>query len=181
MRPFLLVLLAITFTSCQALRNAFHRQAKDAAPTTPAGASVVGAIEMVNPDAQFVIVRMNSSAPIAASTELISVDAEGKQTKLKVTPERKGLFVTADVVQGTAHQGDIVVRTAEAAAAAKAESAAKLETPTLTEFPGTDITVGQRPTISISPGSASPSNALPLPTPMPNQGEFLRVVPPPAR
>ncbi len=182
MRPLLFVLLALSLTSCQALRNRLHRNGKtgDKQDLAPKGTTIVGSVEMVNPDAQFVIVRLGSNISFAPNSELISVNEEGKQTKLKITPERKGLFVTADMVEGEPHQGDIVVRTAAAAEAAA--QAAKTDTPPNLEVPPPDFSNVPPPNWGTPSSSPATLDPLPLPTPAqsPPQGNFLRVVPPSA-
>ena len=182
MRPLLFVLLALSLTSCHALRSRLHRHGKpaDKQDLAPKGTTIVGSVEMVNPDAQFVIVRLASNVSLAADSELISVNEEGKQTKLKVTPERKGLFVTADVEDGEPHQGDIVVRTAAAAEAAA--EAVKAEAPSNQEVPPPDFSNVPPPNWGTPAGGPAPLDPLPLPTPAqpPPQGNFLRVVPPSA-
>ena len=96
--------------------------------------------------------------------------ANGQVTKLKVTPERKGLFFTADIVSGTPQKGDVIyVGTA---------SAAPVTPPVTTEPPS----AANPPSVSISP--AAPNGApLPLPaepaplTPGATPTDFLRIVP----
>lgn len=154
MRLLLLVLSALTLSGCHLL----HFKKKQAeSQKEPAGNTAIGTIEMINPDARFVVIKLAASFPISTGTEFISLGNDGKQSKLKVTPERKGLFVTADVVEGDPRQGDIVVRTAADADVAKAE---KEDAP-----PPLDPTQGRAPTISISPAGAAPVEPLPLPKP----------------
>lgn len=164
LRLLLLLPLLLPSTGCVAIGNLLRPKPKPAetssenAPATP-----VGIIELVNPDAQFVIVHLNANAPLPAGTELTSLNATGQPAKLKVTPERKNIFITADIVSGSPQKGDSVLRgnvpTTPAAAPA-------------TVGPG-PANSGS-PTVSISPGAiAAPLPAAPPVAP----AEFLRPVP----
>ncbi|MFM7604543.1 MAG: hypothetical protein ACKO8Z_05020, partial [Prosthecobacter sp.] len=52
-------------------------------------AVLIGSIEMVNPEQNYVLIHCDSRPMLNAGVELIALDASGQQSKLLVTPERK--------------------------------------------------------------------------------------------
>ncbi len=71
--------------------------------------TVVGVIESVNPEQQFVLVRMEQRMNIAAGTRLETRSPNGMHSQLVAGPERKLNFLAADIVDGAPHAGDLVV------------------------------------------------------------------------
>lgn len=69
----------------------------------------VGVIESVNPEQQFVLVRMEQRLTLAAGTRLETRATNGLRSELMVSPERKLNFLAADIINGLPHAGDIVV------------------------------------------------------------------------
>lgn len=68
----------------------------------PTGKStLIGIIEMVNPEQNYVLIRCEQMPAIAAGTELTALSADGKKTKLVLTAERKGHYLTADIKEGS--------------------------------------------------------------------------------
>ena len=121
-----------------------QRAGKDAGTDAESNSTqVLGTVEMVNPDARFVVVKLGSNLSMQPGSDLFTIGEDGRRAKLKITPERKGVFVTADVIEGDPRQGDAVLSTAAT------------ESPQTTPQPGPDARVGDRPTISISPGSVT--------------------------
>jgi hypothetical protein len=98
------ILLALSF--CVVCACA-HRPPLVRPPLVPA---VVGEIAVVNASAAFVLVDVSGSAvQPGVGVELITKDAEGQETaRLKVTPEAKRPFITADIVRGLPKRGDKV-------------------------------------------------------------------------
>lgn len=72
-------------------------------------AKVIGVIELVNPEQNYVLINCEQRLNIPAGTEIIAQNADGSKTKLKVSPERKGNYITADIVEGTPQLRDIVL------------------------------------------------------------------------
>ncbi|MGZ4982970.1 MAG: hypothetical protein ACXWHF_08490 [Chthoniobacterales bacterium] len=67
---------------------------------------------MVNSQDQFVLIDVGASgwSPIVGA-EVVARDANGAQTaRLKITPQEKGSFVTADIVSGKPNRRDRVYR-----------------------------------------------------------------------
>jgi len=166
----LVVILALSCTSCQTLRKWTASRPKPIEQLPADGPQAIGAIEMVNPETGFVLGRLAMNRPLSVGGEVSCIGANGQVTKLKVTPERKGLFFTADIVSGTPHKGDVIyLGTASAAAATPPD-------------PAGPPSAANPPSISISP--ASPNGApLPFPaepaplTPGATPTDFLRIVP----
>ena len=72
-------------------------------------AKVIGVIEMVNPEQNYVLINCEQRLSIPAGTEIVSQCADGSKTKLKVTPERKGNYITADIIEGVPQLRDLVL------------------------------------------------------------------------
>lgn len=80
-------------------------------PDVP-GNKMAGVIHLVNDRGHFVLVKSISGGRlnVAENTVWMSYDSNGKPSaKLKVSAERKGLFVVADIVEGIPNRGDSVV------------------------------------------------------------------------
>lgn len=69
----------------------------------------VGTIESVNPEQQFVLVRIEQRLAIAAGTQLETRTSSGLRARLVAGSERKLNFLAADIVDGLPHAGDMVV------------------------------------------------------------------------
>ena len=71
--------------------------------------TLIGIVEMVNPEQNYVLIRCDQPLRMAAGTELVAVDAVGAESRLKLTPERKGRYLTADIQSGQPKVSDRVV------------------------------------------------------------------------
>ncbi len=81
-----------------------HRKKVESAPQP----RLVGSIAFVNEQLGFVLVDVGSLYTPAAGSALKSF-ADGQETAvLAVSPERKRPFITADIVKGAPHRGDLV-------------------------------------------------------------------------
>lgn len=69
---------------------------------------IIGTVEMVNPEQRFVLVRTQGKIAMSAGQELTVVDSSGVESKIKVSPERKLDFLTADIVSGNPKAGGMV-------------------------------------------------------------------------
>lgn len=67
-------------------------------PTGPA--TLIGIIEMVNPEQNYVLIRCEPVPSIQPGTELIALSPSGEKAKLVLSPERKGYYFTADIKEG---------------------------------------------------------------------------------
>ncbi|HSI64138.1 MAG TPA: hypothetical protein VLE43_13505 [Candidatus Saccharimonadia bacterium] len=120
----------------------------------------VGVIESVNPEQQFVLVRLDQRLAIAAGTQLETRTASGLRAKLVAGPERKLNFLAADIVDGVPHAGDVVVL------------------PAGTGVPGT-TPPGTTPATPSTPGKLEPIlTAEPPPNTLPQPGAFSSPMPP---
>lgn len=177
MRSLFLLLVSLMLTQCQVLRKigARHHKPEAAASQEPT-AQAIGKVEMVNPDDHFVLARLTMNLAMAPGTELTLVNENGHISKAKVTPERKGVFITADIVSGEPAKGDIVMT-----GTVKPDELRHPPT-TAPAAPTGPPSAVNPPTVSISPGnpqaSHPPTNSLPdklAPTESPS--DFLRIVP----
>lgn len=168
-------LLALTLLcQCHALRH-LGKSNKDASATTDDDAPhVLGTIEMVHPESNFVIARLSTNYALEPGIELFCNDTSGKISKLKLNPERKGVLVTADIVSGQPVKGGVLF-------IGKVPGKASPQ-PT----PGPPSAVNPPGGISIAPGAlGAPKSAPPPPVnnlpdsvaPSDSAADFLRIVP----
>ncbi len=77
------------------------KSAKKEQPEKRTGqAKLIGVIEMVNPEQRYVLINCEQRVNLAAGTELIAMDSNNVKSKLVVTPEHKGNYITADIKEG---------------------------------------------------------------------------------
>ena len=97
----LLALLVVLIGACQWLprrtRNSGH------------SAQVIGRVEMVSPDQQFVLMRCEPAPQIASGTRLWSKSALGRRCELRLGGERKGYYLVADAIKELPEVGDEVL------------------------------------------------------------------------
>ena len=96
--------LLLGLSSCTYLSNKFGGRMstkKSSADKRIGEAKLIGVIEMVNPEQNYVLINCEQRVDIPAGTEIISQGVNGSDAKLRVTPERKGNYITADITQGT--------------------------------------------------------------------------------
>lgn len=86
-----------------------HMKKKKAPPAEEAKTTLVGIVDMVNPEQNYVLIRCEQMLAMGAGTELIALDATGAEAKLKLTPERKGRYLTADIKEGTPRVANLVI------------------------------------------------------------------------
>ncbi len=114
-------------------------------------AKLVGVIEMVNPEQNYVLIHCDTRPTLEAGTQLIGLDSAGQKSKLLVTPERKGNYLTADIQEGAPIVGSLVLQ--------KIRDSDTLPAPPNAASP---LTEGV-----IMPASAAPSFELPVERPPP--------------
>jgi hypothetical protein len=105
----LCLLLLLGLSSCSYLAKKFGSSKKSPEDKRVGEAKVIGVIELVNPEQNYVLINCEHRVDIPAGTEIISQGINGTDAKLKVTPERKGNYITADITQGTPQLRDLVV------------------------------------------------------------------------
>ena len=106
--------LLLGLSSCTYLANKLGAWAPASSNKSPEDkrigeAKVIGVIELVNPEQNYVLINCEQRVDIPAGTEIISQGIHGSDAKLKVTPERKGNYITADITQGMPQLRDLVV------------------------------------------------------------------------
>lgn len=103
MKPLILLLIApLLLISCASKK-------KTAKPEPSGKSTLIGIIEMVNPEQNYVLIRCEQLPSIAAGTELSALSSDGKKTKLVLTPERKGHYLTADIKEGNPEVSNLVL------------------------------------------------------------------------
>ncbi|MFZ2278913.1 MAG: hypothetical protein WAW39_14000 [Prosthecobacter sp.] len=105
----LCLLLLLGLSSCSYLAKKFGSSKKSPEDKRVGEAKVIGVIELVNPEQNYVLINCEHRVDIPAGTEIISQGINGTDAKLKVTPERKGNYITADITQGTPQLRDLVI------------------------------------------------------------------------
>jgi len=104
-----LVLALAAGTSCRTLRDGGDPDAL-AAEAPQAMKIPVGTVHLAQPGSGFVLIRTARFLPLEAGTKLTSVNAQGVETAwLEASEARKGSFLTADVLGGTAAAGEQVL------------------------------------------------------------------------
>ncbi len=154
--------LGLTLSSCATVRGWLHHTKTGVPEDRTKDLPVqVGTVESVNPDAKFVLVRLLANMAVTPDTILTVTGTDNRIAKLKVTPERKGIFITADIVEGEPVKGDPVSFIAPNKPAATDQPAITSTEPALPGVPPDAL-----PTISIRPGEAA-QETLPLPVQSP--------------
>ena len=73
------------------------------------GSASIGTVHMVDHAHDFLLIRSSRNTSIQYGTPLISQRPNGRQSaELKLSPERKGAFLVADIVKGSPDVGDQV-------------------------------------------------------------------------
>ncbi len=82
---------------------------KKVKPEPTGQSTLIGIIEMVNPEQNYVLIRCEQMPSITPGTELSALSSDGKKTKLILTPERKGHYLTADIKEGSPEVSNLVL------------------------------------------------------------------------
>lgn len=69
---------------------------------------LVGIIELVNPEQQFVLIKAQPGITLPPGHALTALDATGTLSELVISAERKGSHVTADIKSGQPRVGNLV-------------------------------------------------------------------------
>lgn len=76
----------------------------------PTGQStLIGMVEMVNPEQNYVLIRCDQVLSLNAGTEVTALRSDGHKSKLVLTPERKGYYLTADIKEGQPFVSDLIL------------------------------------------------------------------------
>lgn len=98
---FCLLLICLAGMGCSLFRK---EKPKDDTPR----ALHIGTVQMVNPEQEYVLIRCEQLYNLPPGTEVTAISPEGKPALLKLTPERKGWFWTADIQEGSPETGHVV-------------------------------------------------------------------------
>ena len=165
------------------LRKLPWKKKKPAAAQNENVTRIIGTIEMVNPEQRFVLIRAQGRLSIPAGQEITAMDGSGALARLKVSPEKKQDFLTADIVDGNPRAGNVVVFKADKTALPPADpnqhvlpilpSPSPPVDPPLQPMPLTPVAPSEF-TRSIGNVPATPSPIPPQPVPA-NPGETIPV------
>ncbi len=96
---------------------------KEKKPEPTGQATLIGMIEMVNPEQNYVLIRCEPMPSLNAGAELIALSASGARSKLVLSPERKGHYLTADIKEGHPEVTNLVLLQRTSAPAATTPAA----------------------------------------------------------
>ncbi len=104
MRFFCSLFLGLLLAGCSLAK-------RDRPKPAPAGTrtTLVGIVEMVNPEQNYVLIRCDQVPVLAAGTPLVALDASGAEAALTLSPERKGRYLTADIRSGQPQVSNLVL------------------------------------------------------------------------
>lgn len=102
--PLLLLLVCVQLVGCSLLKK--KREEK---PGPVGQATLIGMIEMVNPEQNYVVIRCDTPPAIQPGTELIAISSLGTRSRLVLSPERKGYYLTADIKEGSPSVANLVL------------------------------------------------------------------------
>jgi hypothetical protein len=103
---------------------------KEEKPGPTGQATLIGMIEMVNPEQNYVLIRCEPMPSLNAGAELIALGANGARSKLVLSPERKGHYLTADIKEGQPEVTNLVLVQHTPVPEATTPTAAPATTPT---------------------------------------------------
>jgi hypothetical protein len=142
---------------------------KEKKPEPTGQATLIGMIEMVNPEQNYVLIRCEPMPALNAGAELIALSASGVRSKLVLSPERKGHYLTADIKEGHPEVTNLVL--VQHTPAPEATTPAAAPTPATTPATPPEATSAYQPMPSLpgmlptTSGGAIPT--LPLEPPLP--------------
>lgn len=105
--PALVVFLPLT--GCKTLDGAFGKKEEEPEEAFQQQEMKVpvGKVHVVSPGGDFVLIRSSKFLTIEPDRILTTIGSGGLETsRLKVSPARKGSFLTADIISGTPNVGD---------------------------------------------------------------------------
>lgn len=106
-RPYFVFVLLLVVLGCaskdQALKPVEGSEDSKDGPTY-----LVGIIEFVNPEQQFVLIKAQSGITLPPGHTLTALDATGALSELVISPERKASHLTADIKSGNPRVGNLV-------------------------------------------------------------------------
>lgn len=158
--------LCLALVSCGLVKR-FEKK-KEADKPEKSESQVIGVIEMVNPEQRFVLIRTESRMTVAAGQEITAVDSAGVESKLKVTPEKKQHYLTADVLEGNPKTGHLVIHRTTAGSTTPVPPVAPPTQPSSTDLVPLPTVPEQPPPLpqALPPITSSPIPAQPQAPPV---------------
>lgn len=169
---FLFAVTSLSLVSCGILRK---KPQEEAPPPPEIRDRRIGSIELFNPEQKFVLFKLETPVVMIPGTTLLSRSKEGRIAALKISPERKGYLVSADVISGLPHQGDevyITKATQEAIIQAAESSGATVNRQTLSAT----LPEGQAAPANLIPNGLG-EDGLPIPGSIPTEQELQSPLP----
>lgn len=103
------VLVALSGASCKTTEEKKSNPAAAPLADAPSVRIPVGTLHVVRREGDFVLIRSTRFLVIEPGTDLFAYGNGGNETaRLRVSPARKGQFVTADILSGEPAAGDQV-------------------------------------------------------------------------
>lgn len=103
-------LLLMPISGCKTTGNKNSQDEAAPAEDSPVMKIPVGSLHVVREDENFVLIRSTRFLQIEPGTDLMVIGNGGVETaRLRVSPARKGQFVTADIISGMPKVGDQAV------------------------------------------------------------------------
>lgn len=157
----LFLVLGVLLPSCS-----IFKKKPEPAPAGPK-TILIGTIDMVNPEQNYVLIRCDQPLKLPAGTELVGVDAAGGESRLKLTPERKGRYLTADIKEGQPQVSHFVIYRSSGGAdpfAATGSGELPLTPPVVAPIPLEPVSAPE-PVLDPLLPSADPLPPAPIPAP----------------
>jgi hypothetical protein len=149
-------MLPLFFATTLVVGCASKNEEKKPEPTGQA--TLIGMIEMVNPEQNYVLIRCEPMPSLNAGAELIALSASGVRSKLVLSPERKGHYLTADIKEGHPEVTNLVLLQHTSAPASTTPAA-----PTPATTPTPEATSAYQPMPSL-PGMLPTTSGSAVPT-----------------
>lgn len=99
----------ILIVCCQLAGCSLLSKKPEKKPGPVGQATLIGMIEMVNPEQNYVVIRCDTPPAIQPGTELIALSSLGTRSRLVLSPERKGYYLTADIKEGSPSVANLVL------------------------------------------------------------------------
>ncbi|MBV6500767.1 MAG: hypothetical protein CJBNEKGG_03252 [Prosthecobacter sp.] len=153
----LLLIVCAQLAGCSLLRKKPEKK-----PGPVGQATLIGMIEMVNPEQNYVVIRCDTPPAIQPGTELIALSSLGTRSRLVLSPERKGYYLTADIKEGSPSVANLVLLPHSEEPPAPAPPLPAPETPSTNDAstPGPASAVPSTPLPALQP-QAPPPGATP--------------------
>jgi len=107
-RLLLLPVFCLSLAGCGLISKALTPKPKPDKNPKPKDIAI-GQVEMINPEQHFVLIRTIMQFKLEPGWKLETRPLSGPKSVLVITPEQKNNFLSADILEGTPQQGELVV------------------------------------------------------------------------